>query len=248
MDSAESIKNQNSTRRIGIVGINENSEKIISEITKCEAKDAIIVGIIEVESDRNYERFKDIPIIGNYEYLLKLIADYQLSEIIISDVNISKAMMPVGLLSLDVKLHTVENYEDLIVSRLVEEVTGTKPSIPQIRLSTFRNRVIKRVLDIFGSVFLLTVGLPLVFLLAQKKKTAIIGLWNVFLGRKSLVGLHPIDSGISMYGKIGLLSLAGLNSVPKLSVEAIQELNNYYAEKFTFSLDLDICLKFNWRK
>ena len=106
---SESIKNQVSTRRIGIVGINENSEKIISEITKCEAKDTIIVGIIEVESDRNFERFKDISIIGNYEYLLKLIADYQLSEIIISDVNISKAMMPVVLLSLDVKLHPIEN-------------------------------------------------------------------------------------------------------------------------------------------
>jgi lipopolysaccharide/colanic/teichoic acid biosynthesis glycosyltransferase len=190
-----------------------------------------------------------LPVIGNYEYLSKLIADFQLTEIIITDAAVGKSMhTSVGVDTVNVKVHTAEKYEEVLVSRLVGEITGTKPTLPQIQLFTFRNRLFKRGIDILGSVFLLTVGLPLVFLLAQKKKSTLIGLWNVFLGRKSLVGIYPTPSKYSHYGKIGLISLAGLNSSPVMSEDAIEELNRYYAEKYSFSLDLDICLKLYRRK
>jgi len=249
MGLLETLQKKTGARRIGIVGMNGNSENIIRRIIALEAGQSTVVGVITTDANIIAERFSSLPVIGNYEYINKLIADFQLTEIILTDRSAGRTMhLSAGLMSPNVKVHTAENYEELVVSRLVGEVTGTKPALPQVRLLTFRNRVLKRGIDILGSVFLLTVGLPLVFLLAQKKKSTFIGLQSVFLGRKSLVGMYPAESNQSHYGKIGLISLAGLHDAPALSAAAIEELNRYYAEKYSFSLDLDICLKLYWRK
>jgi GT2 family glycosyltransferase len=249
MGLLETLQKKTGARRIGIVGMNGNSENIIRRIIALEAGQSTVVGVITTDANIIAERFSSLPVIGNYEYINKLIADFQLTEIILTDRSAGRTMhLSAGLMSPNVKVHTAENYEELVVSRLVGEVTGTKPALPQVRLLTFRNRVLKRGIDILGSVFLLTVGLPLVFLLAQKKKSTFIGLQSVFLGRKSLVGMYPAESNQSHYGKIGLISLAGLHDAPALSAAAIEELNRYYAEKYSFSLDLDICLKLYRRK
>lgn len=249
MGLLETLQKKTGARRIGIVGMNGNSENIIRRIIALEAGQSTVVGVITTDANIIAERFSSLPVIGNYEYINKLIADFQLTEIILTDRSAGRTIhLSAGLMSPNVKVHTAENYEELVVSRLVGEVTGTKPALPQVRLLTFRNRVLKRGIDILGSVFLLTVGLPLVFLLAQKKKSTFIGLQSVFLGRKSLVGMYPAESNQSHYGKIGLISLAGLHDAPALSAAAIEELNRYYAEKYSFSLDLDICLKLYRRK
>lgn len=244
-----SLNRTTGMRRIGIVGMNDNAAGIIRRITERESGQSTVVGMISTEIHRMVETYSSYPVIGNYEYIQKLIADFQLTEIIITDPGIAIETLAVsGTLQPHIKVHTAENYEELIVSRLVAEVTGTKPALPNLRLMTFRNRVVKRGIDILGSVFLLTVGLPLVFLLAQNTQSTLHGLWSVLTGRKSLVGVYPTESSSIPYGKIGLISLAGLNSTPALSASAIEELNRYYAEKYSFSLDLDICLKLYWRK
>ncbi|MFN8360718.1 MAG: glycosyltransferase [Candidatus Kapaibacterium sp.] len=244
-----SLNRTTGMRRIGIVGMNVYSESIIARITAQEAGQSSVVGIISHEIHRVVETYCSYPVIGNYEYIQKLIADFQLTEVIITDPEVSIEMLALsGPMLPHVKVHTAKNYEELIVSRLVAEVTGTKPALPQLRIMTFRNRVLKRGIDILGSVFLLTVGLPLVFLLAQNTQSTLRGLWNVLIGRKSLIGVYPTDGSSLQYGKIGLVSLAGLHASPDLSIEAREELNRYYAEKYTFSLDLDICLKLYWRK
>lgn len=245
----DTVQKKTGMRRIGIVGTNGNSKTIIARIAAQEAGQSTVVGVITTDVNTLIESIGTIPVIGNYEYLNKLIADFQLTEIILTDRSAGTSMLvSAGQMAPNVKVHTAEKYEELIVSRLVSEVTGTKPAIPKIQLFTFRNRILKRGIDILGSVFLLTVGLPLVFLRAQKKKSTLIGLWSVFLGRKSLVGVQETEKIHTYYGKAGLISLAGLNSSPALSPDAIEELNRYYAEKYSFSLDLDICLKFYWRK
>ncbi len=245
----DKLLRKDTDRRIALIGMNENSANIIKSLNNSDSRFVGITGIITTETVSKISEFAGLPIIGNIEYIAKIISEFRIREIIITDPSVDKVkLISTANAMPKVRFYFAQNYEGVVVSRVIADVTGTKPLMPKIQIETFRNRIVKRSIDVLISIFLLTGGLPLVFLFAKNVRSMLVNIWTVLLGKKSLIGLYPIGAPKMSIGKIGVISLAHLNEPEQLSMKAIEELNRYYAENYSFSLDLDICLKFYWRK
>lgn len=237
------------TRRLAIIGMNSQTESIVTSLLNSEQISNNIVGIIATESYGDTIEFCKQRILGNVEYLAKIISENSINEIIVTESIENKLKLVSVANSLpSVKFYFAESYEKVIVSRILTEVTGTDVLIPKLQIKTFRNRIAKRGLDLLISIFLLTVGLPLVSLFAKNVKEMLKNILKVLIGNHSLIGIYPIENSGATFGKIGIISLVHLNNPYQLSEHAIQELNSYYEENYTLSLDLDICLKYYWQK
>jgi lipopolysaccharide/colanic/teichoic acid biosynthesis glycosyltransferase len=70
----------------------------------------------------------------------------------------------------------------------------------------------------------------------------------VFFGKLSIVGIYPIDDYKSKPGKQGLIGLVQISKPDTLSDMAIRNLNDFYRQQYSFSLDIDIIIKFLFRK
>lgn len=244
------ISGKESDRRIAILGINEQSERIIEQLKSGEARNVNLIGIItNANGNKNFEL--GVPVIGNIEYLPKLIEEFGLREIIIADPNINKSEL-LKLISsisdLNVKFHLVTEYEDLLASRIINDVSKTESIIFKYNILKIRFRMLKRTFDLLISFFLLTIGLPLVYLLSENKSKVVNGIWKVFKGEFSLVGLYNLGNEKPIIGKIGLTGLAQVSKTEGLNPKIIKDLNEYYIINYSFSLDVDILLKHFFRK
>jgi lipopolysaccharide/colanic/teichoic acid biosynthesis glycosyltransferase len=65
---------------------------------------------------------------------------------------------------------------------------------------------------------------------------------GVVSGTYSVVGLYP-DGKQRIAGKIGITGLAHISRSQGLSEHAIEQLNDYYVDRFTLALDFEILLK-----
>jgi len=115
--------------------------------------------------------------------------------------------------------------------------------VPQYNIRRVRYRLVKRAFDIAGAAALLTVGLPVVWVVYPAFGAALRALWEVLCGRTSLVGLYPLAGGLPPIGKIGLTGLAHISRPGRLTRTVIQELNEYYIQRYTLALDFDILIK-----
>jgi hypothetical protein len=102
--------------------------------------------------------------------------------------------------------------------------------------------------DIIISVFLLSIGFPVLYLSVKNLQKAIKKLKFTIKGTYSFVGLLPCDSENQTIGKPGIIGLAHIAKAGKLSQEAIKKLNDDYIRHYSLSLDVDIFLKFLFRK
>ncbi|TAL69738.1 MAG: glycosyltransferase [Bacteroidetes bacterium] len=244
------ISGKESDRRIAILGINEHSEKIINQLKSGEARNVNLMGMISDENNSiNIEL--GVPVIGNIQEMPKIIEDYGLKEIIIAEPQLKRSDL-LNLISkisdLNVKFHFVTEYEDLIASRIINDVSKTESIISKYNILKLRYRFIKRTFDLIASFFLLTIGLPLVYLLSEKHSKPIKGIWKVFTGELSLIGLYKITNEKPMIGKTGLTGLAHISKTNKLNLKIVNDLNEYYLINYSFSLDIDILLKHFFRK
>lgn len=108
-------------------------------------------------------------------------------------------------------------------------------SFNKSKLDLLRIKFIKRFIDIFVSSFLLTIG----FLFILFNKNMFKNVLLLLAGKKTLVGLEATNKKINY--KIGLFSLAKLNN--SLLEENISELNKYYINNYSLTLDFDIFIK-----
>jgi hypothetical protein len=244
------VSGKESDRRIAIVGINENTEKIIKQLKSGDARNLNLIGLItNVNSKTNFDI--GVPVIGNIMYLTKLIEQFRLSEIIIADPEIDKSEL-IRLISsisdLSVKFHLVTEYEDILASRIINDVSKTESPVYKYNILKLRFRILKRTFDLMVSFFLLTIGLPLVYLLSANKSNAIKGIWKVLSGELSIVGLLSLENEKPLIGKTGLTGLAQISKTEGLKPKIIKELNEYYIINYSFSLDIDILLKHFFRK
>jgi GT2 family glycosyltransferase len=240
---------KDSNRKIALLGITPQTIRIIKELHSSKSHSFEIAGVITSKSDNEQSELSGLSIIGNIEYLAKIISEFHIREIIVTEPTIDKSkLMSLASTLPNVRFHFADTYENIIVSRIVADVTNAESLLPKIPINSFRNRVVKRGIDILISIFLLTGGLPLVFLLTKNIRFALLQIYRVLIGNQSLIGLYPLESSKKTVGKIGMISLAHLNNPELLSVRAIEELNRFYTENYSFSLDLDIFLKFIWRK
>lgn len=241
------IKGKMADRNIAIAGYSEDTNRIIQSLQNADSRNTNLVGVININSNST-EVIDNIPIIGNFEYIDKLIKQYKLNEIIVNSNQISNN----NLLSIiskndksNVRFHLVKEYDDIITARIIDEITNSEPTIPHYNISRFRIKFIKRFADYLLSFLGLTLGLPItIALFVVGKKDIFKSIFSLIKGDKTLVGIYPTKNKYqnSVWGE-GLIGLAHISSPKRLSDQAIEKLNDYYLKNCTLSMDIDIIIK-----
>lgn len=237
-------------KRIAIMGLNTKTDQLIVDLQKVDARNTSVVGLIATD-DSYPEQYNDKFVLGHISYLDKIVRQHNIQEVIITDTVYPRTEMMKALGTTTgalVRFHFADAYDDVVTARIIEKLTGTSPGIPQYNITLPKYRFTKRAIDIGGSVFLLTIGLPVVYLTSVNPKIAFRKISMVLRGQYSLFGLYPIGGNEPILGKIGLTGLAHISNPEQLSQQAIHSLNDYYARRFTISLDIEIFLKFFFRR
>lgn len=132
------------------------------------------------------------------------------------------------------------NFQDFIFKFSISKTLNSRLIFKKSDLDLPRIKFLKRLSDIFVSLLLLSVGL--IFLLF--KKGAFKNIFDLFLGKKSLIGIYKGKKHFNY--KEGLFSLVALNSMS--SETDIDELNKYYINNYSLTLDFDIFVKSIFKK
>lgn len=234
--------------RIAIAGDYSASNKLIALLKNSNLYNTELAGIITVGAETEPE--SGLQVLGNIEYIDKIIEENGINEVVITDNNIkiNEIVKLVGGMQRHrpVRYHIAQQYDDFIFARIVSEISGIEPTIPEVNISRLRFRMIKRLADILISMTALTFGLPVLLIL--NKKSMIKKLWFVFIGKYSFIGIYKTDGYEHDFGKEGIIGIAHLGKPENLSPEAIVKLNDYYLMNYSLSLELDIILKFIFRK
>jgi hypothetical protein len=145
--------------------------------------------------------------------LSRIIEDNDLQEVIITEKDlqgreiiemISKVSNP------NVRFHVAQEFDDVLAASIINKIAGIRPNMQTYNLTKPRYRLMKRLADVLVSFFLLTFGLPFVYLNSRKNKYLIFDIWRVFLGRKSLIGIYPLTIEKAWWQKKGLSVWLGL--------------------------------------
>lgn len=245
----QKIRGKESDKKIAIVGTNEDTVNLINQFKAHPIHNIVLTGIVS-SKPINEGSFEGYKILGDFSYIKKILSEYKIKELIISgnDLNqneIIRAMQECA--DLKVGFHLVHEFDEYLAAQILNDLSGIEPTIPKFNISIFRNKILKRMLDLIVAFIALTIGLPL---LAMKKnsKSLISNFFKILKGKKSLIGYSELEGYKSKIGKPGLISLADINKDFQLSKHAIYNLNDYYLKHFSFSLDLDILIKFMVRK
>jgi GT2 family glycosyltransferase len=242
------IKGKKADKRVLIVGWNEHESEIFNALHTADTHNAIIIGRVSLNSDD--PQSIHLPILGEYSGLNSIIAHHSIDEVLIIDKGIDSGQimtLSMQLQSKHVRIHAVQEYDDVIVSHIAEEISGISPAIPIVNLRLFRHRLIKRLGDITLSLFFLSLGLPLVFLLTDKPIVFLKTLLDVLFGRMSIIGVYTSDASFPD-ALPGMTGLAHIGNPELMSKTAIHGLDAHYIRYHTPGLDLEILLKHLVRK
>ena len=229
-------------KRILLIGINEHTARMIEELQRAEHRHAEIVGVVAT-SPFTVDRFCGIPVVGDMSYLSRILGVTNAQEVVLTDASVSRerAMdLMIASSTFRVRFHMATEYDDIVTARIINDVAGIEPTVAIPPLMRFRNRFVKRSVDIGISIIVLTLGLPVIALSSGRD-----GLrqWiDVFLGSRSIVGLFP-DGKHRTSGKTGLTGLVQISNPGALSPQTIMHLNDYYVDSYTIALDVEIFLK-----
>lgn len=234
-------------RSIILAGDGKYLQDFIDELQKRNKGNFSIIGVVqtgnELEIDGKFEN------LGSLEYIPELIKKYRPDDVIITDKRVSKSqLMKIVSKSSEhsVRFHLADEMEDFIATEIINELSGEIPDIPKYNIDKFRNRLFKRIIDISFALFCLTIGLPFLLIFKSKSNQSVNRIWDVFTGTKSVVGIFPTNEPDEL-GKNGLISLAVLTE-NSITNKSIKRLNQYYLTNYTISLDIDIIIKYFFRK
>jgi hypothetical protein len=189
--------------------------------------------------------FHGIRVLGTTEYLDKIARENEIHEVIVADPQINKSQA-MDLMSKcsdsKARFHIASEYDDIVIARVINEVSGIEPTVPLPPILRFRNRILKRLIDVVAT-FCIMPFLAISLFLGKSKSKADWQSWlSVLRGEKSLVGLYP-DARRRSFSKLGNTSLVHISQPGMLSAQAVENLNDYYVDHYSLSLDVEILLK-----
>ncbi|MCX6154702.1 MAG: glycosyltransferase [Candidatus Kapabacteria bacterium] len=242
-------KGAESDKRILIVGINYISDKFISSIEKSTMYNSQIIGLVRT-NEESIDGDLSYPILGNIKYLKKIIEDFGIDEVLITDKSITNKEL-IEIISnreSTVRFHIANEFEDFLTSNIIDDISGIEPSVPIYKLNLFRYKILKRLIDLIISLFFLSIGFPVLILLFGRMQNLIKSIFEIFIGKKSFIGTYPINGDLSKIGKFGLIGMAQISRPDRLSTEAKIKLNDFYRMNYSLSLDFGIFFRFIIRK
>ncbi|MGB9771431.1 MAG: glycosyltransferase [Candidatus Kapaibacteriota bacterium] len=230
-------------RRIAFFGYNRNTEAIIESLEKTNSTNIELVGIFLL--DENVEIPTRISILGNIDKFLEAIELKRINEIIVTDERISRIQMLELLQKAEgkkIKIYYAQGYEDMVASEFIASLTKEENLLDFYKLSKFRYRFYKRVFDLVLLVFLLTIGIPFLFLFFDKSKRKMKYLLNILTGKMTFVGLDKEFRQI--YSKEPIVTISDANRGIIFSKRMKEKLNNFYLQNYSPLLDLEILFKY----
>lgn len=238
-------RKRNRRRRVLLVGLTEGTERLIASLTMAEPKNTIIVGVVATQPTA-LDEFAGMPVLGSSQYIDKVVLESCAQEVIVTDTSLtpseSNHLIKAAGAVARTRVHLATEYETLVTSRIIEDVSNAGSPVQITPLLRFRNRTVKRVADIAFSLMVLLSNLPLLTLGSRQARNRMQAWTAVLRGSKSLVGLYA-DGRRRQAGKEGITGLVQINQPHKLSASAITQLNDYYVDRFTLALDVEIILK-----
>ena len=229
-----------SDRNIIIAGYDSQIDTIIDAIHKSESKNIHILGIVPT---RNTDYKSSLPYLGSFDNINDIAIKNKADEVIITDTNIPKKdiMKLMATSNFKIKYHIIPEYDEIISARIINNLTEQL----EYKSLSIRYRFVKRMTDIIVASLNLSIMLP-IKLISREGSLHIKNWYNVFIGRKTIIGISKTTANINQ--KEGLISLASINNTQSLSDEAINNLNYYYQKNYSLSLDFDILLRHIIRK
>jgi O-antigen biosynthesis protein len=241
----EILKGKNTERRIVFVGINQHTLDLLKNLTPSTNLNLSIIGMVSTDTSAQNELLSHIPILGNIDSLKFIINKNKINEVIITDKSISKRKLidtMANVSSKSVRFHIADEYEELITSRILNELLEEDIHLPKYKYLIARYYFIKRSVDIILSILLLVFLFPGI-LFANKIKNRYINIWKVLINEMSFIGLTP-NSKWKHLGKPGIINFSNVLDINSLSNDAVERLNEHYLANYSFSLDIDILLKY----
>jgi len=230
-------------KRILIVGLTAQAENIADSLKSPMNSNINLIGFLSLDESYPIE-FHDFPVVGNIHFLKIIIEKYHINEIVIADKNLSQSkwfQIIAETSNTKAKYHLATEYNELLTSEIIEDITEKKVAAPNFALLSIRSRFIKRFIDLFVSIFALTLCLPITLWFGKKILTK--KFWSVLIGNMSIVGLYAVENNAVIIGKKGITGLAHISSQKSLPLETIESLNDYYLRNYSIALDLEIIVK-----
>jgi hypothetical protein len=242
-------------RRTLLVGLNEQTLDVLNRLKRLDEQSYHIVGLIDLNRRRIGETIVSVPVLGSVQNIGKVI-----DEDNITDVIIGPDTLPYSEILTMISRTRGKGVHFRIVPRSMEFIVG-KTSVDQLssvplldfeyNLMKGSNRVLKRGLDIILSLPAVLLIYPVVSLFSDRAQPGpaarfALGLKDVLIGRKSLVGYDPdyLRSPPDVYlGKPGLTGLAQLRSIERLSEEEVLGTVIQYVRNYSVFLDIEILIR-----
>ncbi len=231
-----------SPSRILFVGYNASTEAIIKSIERSDTTKFVVVGVALLE---NSNKNLDLPVLGKLSELAEIVKLHNVTDIIVTDEKISKIEM-LGemqkLVGKSVRFFYAQGYEDFLASEIISNLTNQSSSLEIYNLARFRFRFYKRIFDLVLLIFLLTIGIPFVFLLLDESKRKLKFLYRILVGRMTFVGLDKEFR--QLYKKEPLITITEAYSGIVLREKTKEKLNTFYMQNYSPLLDIEILLKY----
>lgn len=235
-------KGRSRTRRIILVGLNEHTARLAEALGSAERRKADVVGVVATQpfSERSFD---GLTVLGDTSYLGRILDATGAHEVILTDNAIPRDRvmnLMMASSSYRARFHIAQDYDDVVTARIINDVAGLEPTVTVAPLLRFRNRMVKRLVDFFVALVVLT--LSAVALILPRVRQALRPWWEVLTGRMSIVGLWS-DGVVRTSGKPGITGLVHISRPKALSASATAQLNDYYVDAYTLALDVEIILK-----
>jgi GT2 family glycosyltransferase len=230
-------------RKVVVVGLVDAGLWIADALERADQWNARVVGFISIGTIPGMA-FHSRSVLGSTEYLEKVVREHDISEVILADDTMphDEAMKLMSRCAKqNVRFHLASGYDQLVIARIIEDVIGAEPTMHTPPILRFRNRVAKRTFDLLGAFTALLFFAPVLFLSPRYRQSYIRPWFDVLKGQRSIVGLHP-DGPKRDDGKMGLTSLAHVAASASLTSRTIEQLNDYYLNRYSFSMDVEILL------
>lgn len=143
-----------SDKRIILLGTNAHEHEIVNALQSAESRNTIIVGRVTVKDETSYAH--QLPVLGKADALKEIVYNQEADEIIMLDstIEISDIIKYSSMFAgSKVRIHAVQEYDDIVVSRITNDISGISAAMPIINLQRLRYRLQKRLVDLCISLF-----------------------------------------------------------------------------------------------
>lgn len=174
-----------------LVGSNEKAVKLYQEVQKQRNTTGHhFVGFVSVQEKIEFLVEKDLPLLGNYKELSRIIEEYQIEEVLIAIESREHERLEAIINLLedhDVKVKSIPDTYDIIVGKVRMESYGIPLIEVKREIMPIWHRIAKRGFDIVASLILLLLASPIMLFTAIMVRQ---GSRGPIFYKQQRIGLH----------------------------------------------------------